>query len=394
MKLINTALLILGLSLAFLPTSYAQGVRSGNAVTDNAGKEDVLDFENDDEEGSLERLLASKIQQRCPFPGELKREYNVGDACKEGKPLFKKWKWCKKYCYVCPCWDEKSYYELYGDLIPDACTPSFCGNKNYRRPCKTFKGDKTCCDCRTCDRIEILPADHFLCVHQCKEATPRHDFNDFGAYVCDGECSCEEKECSPNRGGGSCSCETPCNMTRPSAGPNGEAICEAWCPGFGGTCVASGGEFCECLAIPPSCESTKPFPNPSGENICPDAAECPPGKGRCARVFGSKFERCSCQLCEDDFLSMSDEELFNYAVTPGNRVGAYCYIAASPVGSDNTCKYYAKEALNRTGIPLGSGCVAPPCFYNDPAMCTNSPVKNGAAQMRYAIRHKICGVPC
>jgi hypothetical protein len=50
-----------------------------------------LDFENEDEEFSFERLLASKMKQRCPFPGELKMKYDVRDACKEGKPLFKRW---------------------------------------------------------------------------------------------------------------------------------------------------------------------------------------------------------------------------------------------------------------------------------------------------------------
>ena len=87
MKLINAALLMLGLALACLPTSYAQGVRSGNAAAVvNAEIEDA--FENEDED-SFERHLSSKMKQRCPFPGELKRMYNLGDACKEGEPLFK-----------------------------------------------------------------------------------------------------------------------------------------------------------------------------------------------------------------------------------------------------------------------------------------------------------------
>jgi hypothetical protein len=81
---------------------------SDGEATDNVEIEDALDFENEDEEFSFERLLASKMKQRCPFPGELKMKYDVRDACKEGKPLFKRWKWCKKHCYVCPCWDGES----------------------------------------------------------------------------------------------------------------------------------------------------------------------------------------------------------------------------------------------------------------------------------------------
>jgi hypothetical protein len=144
-------------------------------------------------------------------------------------------------------------------------------------------------------------------------------------------------------------------------------------------------------------------------DVCP--FECPPGKGKCTRVVGSKPGRCECrqQPCDaNDFLNKSDEELFNYAVTPGNRIGAFCYITTSPPGSENVCKYYAKEAAGGKGIPIGSGCVvgagsySGSCFYTGPpltnaeqaSMCTTSFVKNGAAQMRYAIKHKLCCQPC
>jgi hypothetical protein len=157
-------------------------------------------------------------------------------------------------------------------------------------------------------------------------------------------------------------------------GPNGEAICDAKCRGFGGTCVAVGNFTCECIQIPPPCESTTPFPDCNGSNVCPITAACPPGKGTCTRVVGSNRNpgRCACQLCENDFLNMSDEELFNYAVTPGNRIGAFCYITTSLPGSGNACKYYAKEAAGGKGIPIGSGCVvgagsySGSCFYTRP----------------------------
>jgi len=208
MKGINFALLILGLALACLPTSYAQGVESGSADAVNAEIEDAFENEHED---SFERLLSrSRLQTRCPFPGEPR------DTCKEGKRLYKTWKWCKKYCYVCPCWDEKSYYDFNGNLIEG----------------------------KRCKAIQILPADHFLCLRRCVDAVPifNSSIND---YVCDGYCPCEDKECvsksvnvkgkggAPNRE--ICSCETSCNNTKPMQDENGTFFCSAKCP-HGGTC--------------------------------------------------------------------------------------------------------------------------------------------------------------
>lgn len=130
MRVANALLLLLGMA-ALLPGSYGQGVRGDtNAASVGA---DV------DEEDSFERLLEGKkprVKQRCPFPGELERKYDLEDVCEEGEPLYKKWKFCRKYCYVCPCWDEETYFDFGGDVIEDACTPDYCGRKDHELPCK------------------------------------------------------------------------------------------------------------------------------------------------------------------------------------------------------------------------------------------------------------------
>ncbi|CAB9510649.1 expressed unknown protein [Seminavis robusta] len=106
------------------------------------------------------------------------------------------------------------------------------------------------------------------------------------------------------------------------------------------------------------------------------------------------------------YLSRTDDELWNIATT--QFIGKYCYILISDGGT--ACHYYAKgRPLTYNGIPvnkdgLGTGCIKDKagsfCYYHDPAynltqeernsMCTSSYVANGAAQIRYGIRHQRC----
>ena len=257
MKLINTALLILGLALASLPTLYAKGVRSDqesdSAAVVDAEKED--DFENDDED-SFKRLLSSKTMQRCPFPGELKRGYNLGDACKEGEPLFKQWKWCKKYCYMCPCWDKKSYFDFNGDLIEDACTPEFCSIKDHQSPCK----------CNRCKQIEILPADHFLCTPICEDVKPRFD-SSIQDYVCDADCpKCPGgTSCVSDKEGKMCSC---CN-NKDFLGMNDKDLFE-----YAQLLHARGGNFCSIAGPAGSPAACKYYANQAPGVGLPDSTGC------------------------------------------------------------------------------------------------------------------------
>lgn len=268
MKLINASLLILGLTLAFLPTSHAQGVMSGSDATDKVEIEDALDFENEDEEFSFERLLARKMKQRCPFPGELKMKYDVRDACKEGKPLFKRWKWCKTYCYVCPCWDGESCFNFNGGLV----------------------------ECKRCKAIEILPANHFLCAPPCENVSPKPKDQFKSEYVCDAECPCEDKKCVA-QGTTSCACKRPCALTKPTRTSDGETVCDGFCPpDFVGSCEPKG-QSCECLYREP--------PPPNDDIIVKDecylssdgncVGKCPLGdKWRC--LPHGPMGECICSL--------------------------------------------------------------------------------------------------
>lgn len=106
------------------------------------------------------------------------------------------------------------------------------------------------------------------------------------------------------------------------------------------------------------------------------------------------------------YLSKSDDELWKIAKS--QFIGKYCKIVTSKQVS--ACRYYAKgRPLTYNGLPMatdgvGTGCIKDSadsfCYYHDPAynltqeeqrsMCTDSYVSNGAAQIRYGIRHQRC----
>jgi len=112
-------------------------------------------------------------------------------------------------------------------------------------------------------------------------------------------------------------------------------------------------------------------------------------------------------------LSLSDNELFNYAAN-GGKIGNWCTISTSPGGT--ACTFYVKSRTSDPllgpsyhGVPGGSGCVVGPgswegaCWYNprdgvDPKdgmkMCTNDTIANGAAMIRWGINNGRCDIPC
>ncbi len=113
MKSSNAVLLVLGILFACLSSANA-GVRRGDGAVDTVlvADEDgqVEAYEQDDEEDDMERLLTKKrLKKRCPFPGEVD---DIDYFCDDhDTPLYKPDKWCKKYCYVCPCWDLETFYD-------------------------------------------------------------------------------------------------------------------------------------------------------------------------------------------------------------------------------------------------------------------------------------------
>lgn len=112
-------------------------------------------------------------------------------------------------------------------------------------------------------------------------------------------------------------------------------------------------------------------------------------------------------------LKLSDGELWDLALH--GRIGKYCYIQDARNG-DGVCRYYAKaipdinrgDAGGHDGTPEGTGCIydrkGPACFFESPvkveltqeemdSMCTSSKIKNGAAQLRYALENGLCTDP-
>jgi hypothetical protein len=120
-------------------------------------------------------------------------------------------------------------------------------------------------------------------------------------------------------------------------------------------------------------------------------------------------------LCGDapDFMSMSDEDLFQYAVNAGKdivpKIYSFCFIEDATGKPGAACVYYAKgKSPGFDGVPEGTGCIVEPesyCWYENSSfltdeeiksMCTNDWIANGAAQIRWAIKKGLChrdGVP-
>jgi len=380
MKVINAALLMLGVALACLPSSYAQqGVR-GESAAARVGEEDAFEGE---EEYALERLLEKtktdeRLKKRCPFPGELDRKYDLEEdgICEGGEPLFKMWKFCKKYCYVCPCWDKETYYDFNGELIENACSPEYCGKKDPELPCSKNKGVDYCCDCYMCKFLEILPSDHPLCEpdkpqRTCEDVTPKEDEN--GDFFCDADCPSGLGECVSDAKGNKCFCEKPCEDVEPSVDKNGDFFCDADCPGRGVCVPDARGRSCSCAEI---CEDVIPSVDKNGDFFCD--ADCP-GRGSC--VPDSEGESCSCKPdCED-----ANPDDGCDGVCPDDTSGESCVKdgdggctcsppceASSPLdGCFGTCPFTGQACVENDGecscaVPCSEATVDDGCFGTCP----------------------------
>lgn len=279
MKVSNAAVLLLGIILACLASANA-GVRRGDgAAATLLADEDQVEAYEDDEEGDMERLLTkTQLKKRCPFPGEVD---DVDHFCDyDDTSLYKPDKWCKMYCYVCPCWDLETYFDWKGNLIEDVCTEEFCGKKDHEHPCTKNSKDDYCCECTKCKQLEILPADHFLCEPKipptCEETLPD------GQDICRATCPDGKGECV-SVDGNKCACSNLCASLKPDK----YGICPGFCPISGDICAPDGKGGCACEPeIPPTCEETLP----NGQGIC--RATCPDGEGECVSINGKK---CACR---------------------------------------------------------------------------------------------------
>ena len=284
MKVSNAVLLVLGILFACLSSANA-GVRRGDgAVTSVLADEDQVEaYEEEDEEGDMERLLTkTRLKKRCPFPGEVD---DVDHFCDyDDTPLYKPDKWCKKYCYVCPCWDLETYFDWKGNFIEDVCSEDFCGKKDHENPCMKNEKSNECCECTKCKQLEILPADHFLCEPKipptCEETLPD------GQDICRATCPDGEGECV-SINGKRCACRNPCESLK----PNKKGRCPGFCPLTGDICAPDGDGGCTCG---PECEDAKPH---GKNNKC--FGFCPGGESPDACVFDGK-DGCTCDpVCED-----------------------------------------------------------------------------------------------
>lgn len=257
MKVINAALLAVVLAFVCLPSCSAQGVRA--ALVD-------MDEDEELEEDIFERDLTKKrLKKRCAYPFEVDNDED--EECDE-QSLYKPDKWCKKYCFVCPCWDLETYYDWKGNEIDDVCTEDFCGRKDPELPCSKHKGEKDCCDCTKCKFLEIMPWDHPLCKPDipppltCEDIKPKK--NDYHEWECDFDDCPKGKECVPDRYGKSCSCksvEKECEDVKPEEDELG-FFCDADCP-EDGICVPDRrNRRCECKTF---CEGQREVDGCPGE---------------------------------------------------------------------------------------------------------------------------------
>jgi hypothetical protein len=113
----------------------------------------------------------------------------------------------------------------------------------------------------------------------------------------------------------------------------------------------------------------------------------------------------------EGFLSMSDEDLFQYTVDASEdkvpKIGKYCWITDRHE-KGGACNFYAKahpDAIDVSldGTPAGTGCInergSTFCWYANLAhltveerasMCTDDYIANGAAQICWAIQNGLC----
>lgn len=202
--------------------------------------------------------------KRCPFPGE------ESDCDKGETSRFKPDKFCKKYCFVCPCWDDQeTHYDWKGNLIEDVCQTDGIF---------TDVGD-----CTNCSKfLEILPADHDLCAKpppaSCRETLPN------GQDICMASCG-PGKECF-RINGKKCRCRGPCEDQK----PNSKGQCHGLCPITGKTCYPDGAGKCTCVPDYNPCFDLSPDSN----------GQCPPeactGEGSICVALGGG---CTCvETCE------------------------------------------------------------------------------------------------
>lgn len=294
MKVIKAALLVLGVVFTCLPHSYAQGMLRGDSAAAAVELEDDGDepLEGEEDEESFERLLTKKrLKKRCAYPGELDRDLFECDETS----LFKPDRWCKKYCFVCPCWDQETYYDWKGNEIEDVCSDAYCGSKDPKLPCSKHKGYEECCDCFKCKFLESFHwLDHPICTppvppKDCEETTPQK--NKFGEYFCDADCP-GDAVCVPDKKGHYCSCKAPIPSCEDLVPDN-----DGKCPGMKHVNALSTSSGCHVflnspsliLLLPGDCPFTRevcmPSKNGKGCTCKPDCKELgQDSQGRCRGV--------------------------------------------------------------------------------------------------------------